>query len=57
MPRIDSHSPKIDSQNAKSNPDGPKLTSSSEKGIPDIPVNPKSNSQMPKMEYTFRIAA
>ena len=57
MHRIDSHSQKIDFRNAKSNPDGPKLTSSSEKAIPDIPVSPKPDSQMPKMEYTFRIAA
>ena len=57
MHRIDSHSQKIDFRNAKSNPDGPKLTSSSEKAIPDIPVSPKPDSQMPKIEYTSRIAA
>ena len=49
MPRIDSHRPKIDSQNAKSNPDGPNLTA---RGQNATPVSPKTDSQMPKIEYT-----
>ena len=54
MPRIDSNSLQIDSRNAKSNPDGPKLTSNSDKVISNIPVIPKSNSHiMLKIEYIF----
>jgi len=49
MPRIDSHRPKIDSQNAKSNPDGSNLTA---RGQNATPVSPKTDSQMPKIEYT-----
>ena len=54
MPRIDSHRLTIDSQNAKSNLDGPKLTARGQKATP---VSPKNDFQMPKIEYTSRIAA
>ena len=54
MPRIDSHRLKIDSENAKSNHDGPKLTA---RGHKATPVSPKNDFQMPKIEYTSRIAA
>ena len=54
MPRIDSHRPKIDSQNAKSNLDGPNL---SPRGQNVTPVIPKTNSQMPTIEYTSNKAA
>ena len=52
MPRIDSQRPKIESQNAKSNLDGPKLTSQKA-----IRVSPKTYSLMPQIEYTSSIAA
>ena len=54
MPRIDSHKPKIDFQNAKLKPDGPNLTARGQKATP---VSPKNDFQMPKIEYTSRIAA
>ena len=52
MPRIDSHRPKIESQNTKSNLDGPKLTSQKA-----TRVSPKTYSLMPQIEYTSGIAA
>ena len=54
MPRIDSHRLEIDSENAKSNHDGPKLTARGQKATP---VSSKNDFQMPKIEYTSRIAA
>ena len=50
MPRIDSHKPKIDFQNAKLKPDGPNLTARGQKATP---VSPKTDSQMPKIEYIY----
>ena len=49
MHRIDSHRPKIDFQNAKSKPDGQNLTARGQKATP---VSPKTDSHMPKIEYT-----
>ena len=54
MPRIDSRRLKIDTQNAKLNLDVPK---SSARGQKVIPVSPKNDFQIPKIEYTSRIAA
>ena len=54
MPRIDSHRPKIDYQNAKSNLDNPNLSARGQKATP---VSPKTDSQMPKIEYTSNKAA
>ena len=54
MHRIDSHRLKIDSQNANSNLDGPKLTARGQKATP---VSPKNDFQMPKIEYTSNKAA
>ena len=54
MPRIDSHRLEIDSRNAKSNLDGPKLTARGQKGTS---VSSKNDFQIPKLEYTSRIAA
>ena len=54
MPRIDSHRLDIDSENAKSNHDGSKLTARGQKATP---VSPKNDFQMPRIEYTSTIAA
>ena len=54
MPRIDSHRQEIDSPNAKSNLDEPKMTARDQKATP---VSPKNDFQMPKIENTSRIAA
>ena len=54
MPRIDSHRPKIDFQNAKSNLDGPNLGA---RGQNVTLIIPKTNSQMPTIEYTSNKAA
>ena len=54
MPRLDSHRPQINSQNAKSNPDIPNLTARCQKVTPVIP---KTDSQMPKIKNTSNKAA
>ena len=52
MLKINPQRLKIESQNAKSNLDGPKLTSQKA-----IHVSPKTYSLMPQIEYTSSIAA